>query len=175
MVGSQPTLVEERRLDLADRGNSTFWRAGEKIDAASVGLHPNPPRKMSLEAVPSYPTDQSDKSTDPITSTLVSSHHSSSLPSLDSAGDDDDSDDDSDSSDSETTERLRDLFLKAKASAREKAACAKEPPQKKPAKAPAPAGGDSLAGQDEVVLFGGDDSEDDEEDGADGGSVPCAP
>ncbi|ORY73587.1 Fcf2 pre-rRNA processing-domain-containing protein [Leucosporidium creatinivorum] len=106
-----------------------------------------------------------------LTSTLVSSHSGSSSSSSSSASDSDDSDDDSDDSDDsdsddedeedqETTLRLKDLLLKAKQSAKAKAAGS------------AKVGGedDQLAGNEGVVLFGDDDDEeesdeDEEEDG----------
>ncbi|KAI5481283.1 rRNA processing protein Fcf2 [Pseudohyphozyma bogoriensis] len=116
-------------------------------------------------------TSASDRSTDPqtsITSTLVSNPSlpssaasaSSSSGSEDSSASESDSDDASDEDDDEreTQERLRDLFLKAKASAREKAKQSKE----------GGSTGDGLAGQDELVLFGDEDDEDE------GGSTPKA-
>ena len=139
-----------------------------------------PPGVPGAQAYPI--SDQSDKSTDPITSTLVSSKSSLSAAGSfdsDSSSDASDSDSDSDSddtTDSETTDRLRDLFLKAKASAREKAAAALADSAqggKGKGKVLLPAQTeDSLAGQDEVVFFGGEGSDDDEV-GAEDGDGRC--
>ncbi|KAM0749072.1 Fcf2-domain-containing protein [Meredithblackwellia eburnea MCA 4105] len=116
-----------------------------------------------------------------ITSTLVSSN---SLPSSISTKDDHSSSDsdsgsedsDSDESDSdisegeedqETNERLKDLFLKAKQSARERQTLVAQLEGVSSSKSSA---GDTLAGQDEMVLFG--DEDDEEEDVEDSEESP---
>lgn len=104
-------------------------------------------------------SDQSERSTEPITSTLVSSKSSLSEASSSESDSDSDDDDSDATTDSETTERLRDLFLKAKASAREKAASAGAATADSKGRKPSAGAGDSLAGQDEVVFFGGEDSD----------------
>ncbi|KAK4692255.1 hypothetical protein P7C70_g9170, partial [Phenoliferia sp. Uapishka_3] len=121
---------------------------------------PSPPLPPSYQ-----PSDLSLASTDPITSTLVSLHTPSpSTSSASSSSDSDsdaDSDDDSDqdTTDSETNERLKDLFLKAKASAREKANQAESAVSERKERK-----GDTLAGQEEVVRFDDDDDEDEDDD-----------
>lgn len=130
-----------------------------------VDCHNTRSRKMSTAAAP-VPAG-AEISGSEITSTLVSSHSSLSNPSSSSSSSNSDSDSDSDDSsdeEAETTARLKALLLKAKASARAKAESVAKGKT-----------GDGLAGQDEVVLFGGEADSDDEEEYVLISYCPCTP